>query len=156
MDGVTQTRRMPPAEVDVSVELARGLLASQHPDLADRPITVPANGWDNVICRLGGDLLIRLPRRAMAADLVLHEQRWLPVLAPRLPLAVPVPVRVGRPGQGYPWAWSVVPFLPGQVAARTPLSRPRTAAVVLGLFLNALHSEVPIDAPATRSEASPS
>jgi aminoglycoside phosphotransferase (APT) family kinase protein len=138
---------MPPAEVDVSPELARRLLASQHPDLADRAITVLANGWDNVICRLGADLLIRLPRRAMAADLVLHEQRWLPVLAPRLPLAVPVPTRVGRPGEGYPWAWSVVPFLPGRVAARTELSRPRTAAAVLGRFLNALHTEAPPDAP---------
>src|SRR5260370_623550 len=90
------TDRMPPAEVSVSADLVRRLLAAQQPDLAHLPITVMANGWDNLICHLGSDLLVRLPRRAMAADLVVHEIRWLPVLAPRLPLPVPVPVRAGR------------------------------------------------------------
>jgi aminoglycoside phosphotransferase (APT) family kinase protein len=144
---VTRTRSMPTAEVEVSPGLARRLLASQQPDLADLPITVLANGWDNVICRLGANWLIRLPRRAAAAELVLHEQRWLPVLAPRLPLAVPAPVRIGQPGEGYPWAWSVVPFLPGQVAARTPPADAGNAAVTLGGFLRALHGNAPRDAP---------
>jgi aminoglycoside phosphotransferase (APT) family kinase protein len=77
-------------------------------------------------------LAARLPRREAAARLVVHEQRWLPVLVPRLPLPVPAPVRIGQPGPGYPWPWSIVPFLPGQVAARNPPADPRDAAFSLG------------------------
>jgi len=138
---------MPAAEVQVSVELVRRLLDEQHPDLADLPIEVLANGWDNLVCRLGEELLVRLPRRAMAAELVAHEQRWLPELAGRLPLAVPSPVRVGRPSAQYPWSWSVVPFFPGRVAARCEPDDLRSTAAVLGGFLNALHTPSPSDAP---------
>ena len=56
-------RDMPEAEVDVSVELVRGLLTEQHPDLAGLPLEVVANGWDNVVIRLGADLCVRAPRR---------------------------------------------------------------------------------------------
>lgn len=126
--------------MDITPALLRRLLAEQHPDLADQPVTVLANGWDNVVFRVGGDLLARLPRRGMAARLVSCEQRWLPVLAPRLPLPIPAPVRTGRPGPGYPWPWSIVPYLPGQVAAETPPADPAAAAVSLGGFLAALHT----------------
>ena len=139
---------MPAAEVPVSVELVRQLLLDQHPDIAGLDIRVLANGWDNLVCRLGAELLVRLPRRAMAAELIAHEQRWLPLLAPRLPLPVPTPSRVGRPALGYPWSWSVVPFLPGQVAAHTPPADPDSAAAELGGFLAALHTPAPPDAPA--------
>jgi len=138
---------MPPAEVDVSVELVRQLLAEQHPDLAGLALGVLANGWDNMVCTVGADLLARLPRRALAAELVAHEQRWLPVLAPRLPLPIPAPVRVGRPAGRFPWKWSVVPFLPGQVAALAAPDNLASAAVALGEFLAALHGPAPPEAP---------
>ena len=48
----------PVAEIDISPELVRGLLHAQHPDLADRPLHVAANGWDNVTLRLGDDLAV--------------------------------------------------------------------------------------------------
>jgi aminoglycoside phosphotransferase (APT) family kinase protein len=138
---------MPAAEVDVSPELVRRLLAAQHPDLAHLPIEVTANGWDNVMCRVGGELMARMPRREVAARILLHEQRWLPVLAPRLPLPIPAPVRFGQPGSGYPWPWSIVPFLPGRVAAISPPADLKEAAVTLGRFLAALHTPAPPDAP---------
>ena len=138
---------MPPAEVDVSVELVRQLLAEQHPDLAGLALGVLANGWDNMVCTVGADLLARLPRRALAAELVAHEQRWLPVLAPRLPLPIPAPVRIGRPAGRFPWKWSVVPFLPGQVAALAAPDDLASAAVALGEFLAALHVPAPPEAP---------
>lgn len=137
----------PTAEAAVSPELVRLLLTDQHPDLAGLDIEVAANGWDNVVCRLGDDYLVRLPRRAASAGLVVNEQRWLPGLAGRLPLPVPAPVRTGRPGRGYPWSWSVVPFLPGEVAGRTPPVDPGEAARTLGGFLAALHRPAPADAP---------
>jgi aminoglycoside phosphotransferase (APT) family kinase protein len=105
------------------------------------------HGWDNVMCRIGDGLAARLPRRAMAVKLLLHEQRSLPVLAPRLPLPVPVPLRIGRPGLGYPWPWSIVPFLPGRPAAQNPPTDLRDAAVSLGRFLAALHAPAPPNAP---------
>src|SRR5262245_2189646 len=138
---------MPAAEVSVSPELVRRLLAAQQPDLAHLPVQPMAHGWDNLMYRLGGELAVRLPRRAAAARLIMHEQRWLPAIAPRLPLPVPAPVRTGRPALGYPWPWSIVPFLPGQMAAREPPADPAGAAASLGGFLAALHAPAPADAP---------
>jgi aminoglycoside phosphotransferase (APT) family kinase protein len=139
--------RMPAAEVDISPDLVRRLLAAQHPDLAHLPVEVLTNGWDNVTFRVGTELVARMPRREMGARLIVNEQRWLPVLQPRLPLAVPAPVRTGQPGPGYPWPWSVVAFIPGEVAARTPPTDPRDAATRLGRFLAALHTAAAPDAP---------
>ena len=138
---------MPAAEVDVSPDLVRRLLTAQQPDLAHLSVELMANGWDNVMCRLGGELVVRLPRREAAATLLLHEQQWLPVLQPRLPLPIPAPLRVGQPGLGYPWAWSIVPFLPGRVASQKPPADMHDAAVGLGEFLGALHAPAPPDAP---------
>jgi aminoglycoside phosphotransferase (APT) family kinase protein len=138
---------MPAAEVDVTPALVRRLLAAQQPGLAHLPVGMMSNGWDNVLCRVGDELIARLPRRELAAELVAHEQRWLPVLAPRLPLAVPAPVHAGRPGLGYPWPWSVVPFLPGHAASLAPPAVPAEAAASLGAFLGALHVPAEPGAP---------
>lgn len=138
---------MPRAEVDVDPPLVRSLLAEQHPDLAERSVELVAHGWDNVLFRVGEDLVARLPRRAESVPLVEHEQRWLPELAPRLPLPVPAPVRVGRPGRDYPWPWSIVPWFEGSSALISPPEDPVTAAASLGSFLAALHEPAPVEAP---------
>ncbi|GAA3341745.1 hypothetical protein GCM10017714_27030 [Curtobacterium pusillum] len=152
----------PAAEVDVDLPLVRALLRDQHPDLADLPLEIAANGWDNVIVRLGDLLAVRLPRRAAAAALIEHEQRWLPEIARRVAPIVPVPdpVRTGRPALGFPWSWSVVRWLPGTPAAeRTGGVR---VAEALAAFVELLHVPAPEDAPvnpvravplATRSDA---
>lgn len=139
---------MPAAELQVDEDLVRALLAEQHPDLADRPLHPVASGWDNAIFRLGDDLAVRLPRRELAVPLIAHEQRWLPHLAPSLPLPIPAPVRVGRAGAGYPWPWSVCPWFHGASALTTPLVDAEGAARSLGAFLAALHQPAPADAPA--------
>ncbi|WP_226925311.1 aminoglycoside phosphotransferase family protein [Georgenia thermotolerans] len=137
----------PAAEVAVDAGLVRRLLAAQHPDLADLPLRLVASGWDNVIYRLGDDIAVRLPRRAAAAGLIEHEQRWLPVLAPRLPVAVPAPVRRGVPGHGYPWAWTVTRWMAGTTAAEAPPGERRALAEPLAAFVTALHRPAPADAP---------
>ena len=137
----------PLAEVDVTPELARALLAAQHPDLADLPITPFGSGFDNVMLRLGDELALRLPRREMSVPLVQYELRWLPLLAPRLPLPIPAPVREGVPGEGYPWPWSVVRWIDGEPADVAPPADPVATADVLGRFLSALHEPAPADAP---------
>ncbi|MHA7133148.1 aminoglycoside phosphotransferase family protein [Oerskovia turbata] len=143
---------MPAAEVDVTVDLVRALLEAQHPDLAGRPLEVVANGWDNVVLRLGDDLAVRVPRREAAAGLVLHEQEWLPGLAARLPVPVPAPVRVGLPSDGtagpaYPWSWSVVPWFDGLSALAVDRALRRAFAPDLAAFVAALHVPAPPEAP---------
>jgi aminoglycoside phosphotransferase (APT) family kinase protein len=142
---------MPATEVDVSADLVRRLLADQHPDLARLPVEFLANGWDNELYRVGDGLVARLPRRALGAQIIKNEQRWLPGLAPRLPLPIPRPERTGVPACGYPYSWSVVPYLPGVPAAEASSFDPAAAAAAgaaVGGFLGALHVPAPADAPA--------
>jgi aminoglycoside phosphotransferase (APT) family kinase protein len=151
---VVAVNRMPAAEVEVSADLVRRLLDDQHPDLADLPVEFLANGWDNELYRIGDRLVARLPRRALAAEIIKNEQRWLPGLAPRLPLPIPYPERTGVPACGYPYSWSVVPYLPGVPAAHASFD-PAGAAAAVGGFLGALHAPAPADAPANRSRGVP-
>jgi aminoglycoside phosphotransferase (APT) family kinase protein len=145
-EAVAPSNGTPAAEHVVDTPLVAGLLADQHPDLADLPLQVVDAGWDNALFRLGDHLAVRLPRRMAAAPLVVHEQRWLPQLAPRLTLPVPVPCRIGVPARGYPWHWSVVPWLPGAPADH---HEPDAAqAQSHAAFLRSLHTPAPDDAPA--------
>jgi aminoglycoside phosphotransferase (APT) family kinase protein len=139
--------RMPEAEVDIDVDLVAALVAEQHPDLAGLPLRSLAHGWDNESYRLGDDLVVRLPRRAAAAELIVHEQRWLGELAGGLPLPIPAPVRVGLPALGYPWAWSIVPWLSGAPWETAPPVDAAAAGRQLGSFLDALHRPAPPTAP---------
>jgi aminoglycoside phosphotransferase (APT) family kinase protein len=139
---------MPAAEVEVSADLVRRLLADQHPDLAQLPVEFLANGWDNELYRVGDGHIARLPRRALGAQIITSEQRWLPRLAPKLPLPIPYPERTGVPACGYPYSWSVVPYLPGVPAAQASSFDAARAAAAVGGFLGALHVPAPADAPA--------
>jgi aminoglycoside phosphotransferase (APT) family kinase protein len=147
---------MPAAEADVSAGLVRRLLAGQHPDLAPLPVSFLANGWDNVMYRLGPRLLARMPRRALGAAIIVNEQRWLPLLAPRLPLPIPSPERTGRPALGYPYSWSVVPYIPGTPAAAAPDGLDWADVTgSLGRFLGALHVPAPPEAPRNQFRGGP-
>jgi aminoglycoside phosphotransferase (APT) family kinase protein len=110
----------PVAEVEISADLARRLVERQHPDVAGLPIVLAAEGWDNAVFRLGEHLALRLPRRAIGAVLIRHEQRWLPTLKDRLPLPIPAPVRLGVAQDDYPWPWSVTPWFEGETADLAP------------------------------------
>lgn len=138
---------MPAAEVSVTADLVRALLADQHPDLVGLPVEFMENGWDNALFRVGPRLVARLPRRAQAAPIIVNEQRWLPLLAARLPLQIPYPERTGVPALGYPWSWSLVPYLPGIPAADAADLDFEAAATAVGGFLRALHVPAPRDAP---------
>ena len=139
------TQGKPEAEFAIEPGLVRDLLADQHPDLADLPVAEAPSGWDNKMFRLGEDLALRFPRRALAADLIRHEQRFLPTLAARLQVPVPEPVRTGEPGRSYPWPWSVVLWIKGAPAGAAGLAS--VDAVRFGAFLRALHAPASDDAP---------
>ena len=133
--------KMHPSEVDTNVDLVRGLLAHQHPRWADLPLQrVSSAGTDNAMYRLGDDLAVRLPRIHWAVDNIAKERRWLPVLAPHLPLAVPLVVAAGEPEAVFPYPWSVVQWLPGDLATHDRLDDPVSAALDLAAFVRALQS----------------
>lgn len=140
---------VPSAEVRVDAALVRRLLRAEHPDLADRPLRIAGTGWDTVVYRLGADLSVRVPRRALGAELLERELRWLPELAGRLPLPVPVPVRAGGPTEECPWRWGICRYVPGRPVGAAALEGPagRRAAEALAEFLAALHVPAPPDAP---------
>jgi aminoglycoside phosphotransferase (APT) family kinase protein len=121
---------------EIDVALARRLVDSQFPQWSQLPIsTVELDGWDNRTFRLGQELSVRLPTGPWYAQQVEKEQRWLPVLAPRLPLPIPVPVAEGRPGCGFPYAWSVYRWLEGEPAATTRVDDLGAFATTLARFL---------------------
>jgi aminoglycoside phosphotransferase (APT) family kinase protein len=101
-------------EVVADEGTVRALIASQFPRWADLPLArVPSMGTVNVIYRLGERLCVRLPRLAAWAHGLAGECRWLPWLAPQLPLRIPQPVASGRPGNGYPFPWAVLDWIDG-------------------------------------------
>lgn len=134
-----------PERIPVDVPLVRRLIDTQFPRWADLPVVpVPRGGWDNRTFRLGTDMLVRLPSAAAYALAVEKEQRWLPILAPHLPLPIPVPLAAGKPGEGYPHPWSVYRWIEGETV-RVPLD---SSAVALADFLTALRRVDPTGGPA--------
>jgi aminoglycoside phosphotransferase (APT) family kinase protein len=133
------TGKMHVDEVDTDISLVVRLLSAQFPQWADLPIKpVPSAGTDNALYRLGDDMAVRLPRIHWAAGQVNKEHEWLPRLAPFLPLAIPMPLAKGEPGEGYPWHWSVCRWLEGENATSERITDPRQAAIDLAQFVAAL------------------
>jgi aminoglycoside phosphotransferase (APT) family kinase protein len=144
----------PAAEFAIHPALVRALLAAQAtdriPDAASLTLEKVAEGWDSEVWRLGRDHAVRLPRRELAAPLVRHEQRVLPGIAARLePLGVhvPAPLVAGVPACGYPWAWSVVPWIEGERGLDVPRAARSGWAGSLAAALVALHVDAPVDHP---------
>jgi aminoglycoside phosphotransferase (APT) family kinase protein len=138
---------LPRAEVDITPSLVLSLLSEQHPDLAGRALTYAGSGWDNALFRLGEDLVVRLPRRAVADPLMVAEQRWLPGLTAQLTLPTSVPVRTGGPGAGYPWHWSICRWIPGASGLTVPRADRGRMARPLARFLFEFQQPAPADAP---------
>jgi aminoglycoside phosphotransferase (APT) family kinase protein len=135
-------------EVHTDAALVRHLLASQYPEWANLPIErVASAGTDNAMYRVGDELAARLPRIDWAVGNVAKEQRWLPVLAPHLPLSVPLVVAAGEPDPAFPYPWSVVQWLPGETATLDRLDDPVDAARTLAGFVRALQTCDPTGGP---------
>ncbi|MCX6015105.1 MAG: aminoglycoside phosphotransferase family protein [Chloroflexales bacterium] len=107
-------------ERDIPVVLVRNLIDDQFPQWRELTlIRVESSGTDNAIFRLGSDLAVRMPRVISATAHIAKECRWLPVLAPHLPLVTPVPVAQGQASAAYPWPWYVYHWLTGQDVSQT-------------------------------------
>ena len=125
-------------QVETTAELVSELLESQFPELAALPVRpVAESGTDHDLYRVGDDLVARLPIIDWAIDQAEDDERWLPVLAPHLPLQVPETVAVGRPGAGFPWRWSLVRWIQGETAGDDNLDLVG-AGVELARFISAV------------------
>ncbi|MEV0295417.1 aminoglycoside phosphotransferase family protein [Nocardia sp. NPDC050710] len=135
-----------PAAIDA--RLAQGLVARQFPRLAHLPVVpVSRQGVDNRTFRLGDRLSVRLPAGDRYALAVEKEHRWLPRLAPGLPLPIPQPVAQGMPAREYPYPWSIYRWLDGSPVTDTAVCDRIAFATALGEFLAALRRQDPADAP---------
>lgn len=132
----------------VSLALAEQLVAEQFPGWAGldlRPLAVA--GSDNVMIRLGDDLVLRFPRIAPAAEALGIEARWLGWVAGISPLAVPTVEAMGAPGPEYPWPWAVLRWIAGEDALAAPVTDLSAARALAG-FVSALRGqEVPEGVP---------
>ncbi len=140
---------MHPDEIEIDSALVRRLLAEQLPELAGLTIEpVRLVGTDNALYRLGEELVVRLPRRARTAATLAKEVRWLPVIAPHLPVPIPVPLAQGEPAEGFPFPWAVYPWLPGERATREVAPDRSRLAVDVAAFIRALWRIETTDGPA--------
>jgi len=135
------------SETEMTADLVRDLLREQHPDLAELPIREVAGGWGNQMWRLGDDLAVRMQRMDESHDPQLKERRWLPLLASRLPLPIPNPVRSGTPSERFGKMWTVMTWVEGTPLDEASITRGDHAADQLAAFLKALHVKAPADAP---------
>ncbi|MFL6162627.1 MAG: aminoglycoside phosphotransferase family protein [Jatrophihabitantaceae bacterium] len=137
----------PDGRAGIDADLVRRLLAAQFPQWRHLPVSpVEVDGWDNRTYRLGDRMTVRLPTHASYAAAVTKEHRWLPVLAPRLPVPIPQPLALGRPGEGYPFHWSVRRWLPGEPATADRIDD--GFAVAVAEFILALQDIDPTGGPA--------
>ena len=135
-------------KADITADVVRRLLAEQFPAWADLPVTkVELDGWDNATFRLGDDLSVRLPSHEAYVPQIEKEHRWLPVLAPQLPLPIPRPLAMGAPSDVFPRPWSVYGWHPGAPATVERIADHEAFADHLAGFLVALYAVDPAGAP---------
>jgi aminoglycoside phosphotransferase (APT) family kinase protein len=133
---------------EITVDVVSCLVSEQFPHWADLQIRpVALDGWDNTTFRLGDDKSVRLPSHEMYVPQIDKEHRWLPVLAPQLPVPIPRPIAKGRPGCGFPAPWSVYGWLEGEPAAVVGVRDHDRLAEDLGHFLASLQRIDPGDGP---------
>jgi aminoglycoside phosphotransferase (APT) family kinase protein len=120
----------------ITVDVAACLIAEQFPAWAGLPVRpVALDGWDNTTFRLGEDKAIRLPSHERYVAQIDKERRWLPVLAPHLPLPIPQPIAEGQPGCGFPRPWSIYRWIDGEPAAISGIADLDRLAEDLAAFL---------------------
>ncbi|GMA35294.1 phosphotransferase [Demequina litorisediminis] len=143
----------PQAHGSISEDTVRALLAAQHPDLAGLPLGERFDGWDMAVFRLGDDYSVRLPRVEAAVGPLETETRLLAELGPGWDFPHPEVVRTGEPGEGYPWPWRIVNWMPGDTTDLLPL--PDDAGAALGRAIADLHQIAPADAPYNPEQSLP-
>jgi aminoglycoside phosphotransferase (APT) family kinase protein len=141
--------KMHAGQADTDEDLVRCLVRGQFPQWAELPVSRLASGGTvNAVYRLGDSLTVRLPLTAEGVKDLAREERWLPRLAPSLPVAIPAVVAMGEPGEGYPWPWAVHEWIEGETPVEGELAEPEGIARDLAGFVRALRSTTVEGGPA--------
>lgn len=141
--------KLHPDEVDIDESLIRRLVARQFPQWRDLPLSrVRSVSTDNALYRLGGDMVVRLPRLPRGINALKREQRCLPELSPHLPVPVPEPLGAGVPDEGFPFPWAVYRWMEGETVADARDVDLMDVATNLGRFVAAMQRIDTSGAPA--------
>jgi aminoglycoside phosphotransferase (APT) family kinase protein len=133
----------------IDAGLVKRLVASQFPQWSHLPVSpVEIDGHDNRTYRLGEAMTVRLPTAECYVAAVEKEDRWLPVLAPLLPVPIPTPLATGVPAAGYPYTWSVRGWLEGETARLDRIDDLPAFATAVAAFILALQRADATDGPA--------
>ena len=123
----------------------RAVIERQFPELSPARVRTLGEGCDSVAFEVNGEWVFRFPKNDETAAQYAVEARLLPLIAPRLPLAVPLFEFQGIPSPECPRTFCGYRKLAGEPAIRLPAGdRPsESLAGPIARFLSALHS-VPI------------
>lgn len=138
----------PKSERNIDERLVSTLVSEQFPELPLESARFLAQGWDCTVWVIDERWAFRFPRRAVVAPCIARELAVLPLLAPKLPAAIPNPQFHGRPTGDYPWPFFGAALIPGEEASEAALdddARLRIATA-LGEFLATLHDPGLIEA----------
>jgi aminoglycoside phosphotransferase (APT) family kinase protein len=146
------TQKFQPDEMDISAELAARLVAEQFPRWSGQRVRpVERQGTWCVNYRLGGSMVIRLPRVLGWGLGPVLENGILARMAPYLPVEVPELLGLGRPTAEYPSTWGVLRWIDGDITGEGQLTEPVLFAADLAAFLRALRKvDLPDRPPAYR------
>jgi aminoglycoside phosphotransferase (APT) family kinase protein len=135
---------MPDEILQIDETLIRHAIEEVDTALACLPLEPLAHhGTETALYRLGQRLLVRFPRIRSAMAGFAAETRWLPHLAPHLPLAVPTIVSQGHLPTDPPVPWCVQDWIDGVDATAAPDPDLDAMADRLAACLRALRS-VPV------------
>lgn len=135
-------------EADIDADLVKRLVRGRFPQWAELPVERLASGGTvNAVYRLGDTLTVRLPLVADGVGDLEWAERWLPQLAPALPVTIPEVLGRGEPAEGYPWPWSVQRWIEGRCPVEGRVAEPEALARDLAAFVMALRKAGVEDGP---------
>jgi aminoglycoside phosphotransferase (APT) family kinase protein len=124
--------------LEIEISTVERLIAAQFPAWAHLPVRpVAQGGWCNRTFHLGDGMSVRLPSAERYVAQVEKEYRLLPALARQLPLTIPSPLALGKPGEGYLWPWSIYRWIEGERASLDAIADLTVFADELADFLKA-------------------
>ena len=137
--------RMHADQVDLSERVVAALVRDQFPQWRVYPVRpVTSHGTVNALFRLGDEIVLRFPLQpsgdAGTRAEMLAEQDNARRIAAHVSVAVPEPLALGEPGEGYDGLWTAYRWIPGEIANGRNIGDPDVFARDLAGFVRDLHS----------------
>jgi aminoglycoside phosphotransferase (APT) family kinase protein len=131
-------------QVDVSADVVAALVAAQFPRWRAHPVRpVVSHGTVNALFRVGEEIVLRFPLQPSLdpelRDALVREQEIARRIAAHVPVAVPEPIALGEPGEGYPGPWTAYRWITGDSADGLDVGASAEFARDLAGFVRSLH-----------------